>query len=103
MRVLLSGLLVLLITGCNVRSSNTEMADSPRSSEGASQHQETTPDQALAALKKGDFDRAILLADRLIKQSPQPVLYALRGSAYARKKNYEQAIADCSEAIRLDP
>ena len=42
-----------------------------------------------------------LRLSRLIRNLPWP--YGVRGTAYRRKGEYEQAITDTSEAIRLDP
>jgi tetratricopeptide (TPR) repeat protein len=57
-----------------------------------------------------DKDEAILLESAIpyytdiIKANPNSAYgYAMRGIAYTEKKNYDKAIADHSEAIRLDP
>ncbi len=48
-------------------------------------------------------DRVIRTYDQLISISPIPAAYNGRGAAYFEKGDYEHAIADYTEAIKLDP
>jgi tetratricopeptide (TPR) repeat protein len=70
------------------------------------------PNDVLVALKAGNYDQAILLADKLINDPTfkthcppkgQAAIYVLRGEAYAGKKEYEKALADMNETIRVYP
>jgi tetratricopeptide (TPR) repeat protein len=57
-----------------------------------------------AALKSGDFDRAIADYDQMILLNPNSALaYNGRGSVYGGKGDFDEAIADCNQTILLDP
>jgi tetratricopeptide (TPR) repeat protein len=61
-----------------------------------------------AACAKAAGDDAIAACDRLIKSSgrkgnERAIAFVNRCVAYNLKKDYDRALADCSEAIRLDP
>lgn len=61
-------------------------------------------EQAFDAIAKADSDRAIFLANSLLKQEPQSAIaLAIRGTAYSFQDQHEQALRDLTEAIRLDP
>jgi len=54
--------------------------------------------------KANEFEDAVLYYSRSIFVKPDNcVVWANRAMAYLRLKQYEQAEADCTEAIRLDP
>jgi tetratricopeptide (TPR) repeat protein len=59
---------------------------------------------AANAYRRGNFDEAIVLASKAIRYKPNDVNnYIWRGDAYDESSDYKRAIADYSEAIRLDP
>jgi tetratricopeptide (TPR) repeat protein len=64
-------------------------------------------DQAQAAQKRGDFDRAIADYSEVIRLNPgdprTAAAFNNRGNAYVAKKEFDRAIADFSEVIRFDP
>jgi len=75
-------------------------------------------DSALAAYKRGDNDAAVAAFSKIIEQQPkiieqQPknagayelleLAYHYRAFAHSHKGEYDRAIADYSEVIRLDP
>lgn len=51
----------------------------------------------------GDFQQAIELYSRSIELFPTAEAYTFRGWAYSFLGDYDRAIADCQEAIRVDP
>jgi tetratricopeptide (TPR) repeat protein len=60
--------------------------------------------QGRELVQKDQFSQAIGPLDRAIDTDPwSAAAYNLRGYAHLRLKQYEQAAADCSEAIRLQP
>src|SRR5687768_6106790 len=87
-------LLLIACLGCTPNTSNPQ-------SEGPFDPDKTT-EEAVAALKSGDNDRVIVLANRLIDHSPQSRYYLLRASAYSEKRDYPKAIADSTAALHLD-
>ncbi len=61
-----------------------------------------------AALDRGDYDEAIRLFTSAIGSGDLSVAhrataYNKRGNAWGKKKDYDRAIADYNEAIRLNP
>src|SRR5262249_39679818 len=58
--------------------------------------------QGMAALDQQDYDEAIRLLSRSLKDYKAPAAYSARGLAYYHKKEYARAIGDYGEAIRLD-
>ncbi|XP_078438394.1 tetratricopeptide repeat (TPR)-like superfamily protein isoform X2 [Wolffia australiana] len=52
--------------------------------------------------KKKDFSKAIECYSRSIALSPNSVAYANRAMSYIKLKRYEEAEADCTEALNLD-
>ena len=59
---------------------------------------------ARALGKAGRAQEAIVTLDEAIRDhSPNPDLYNVRGNAFAQLKEYDKAIADYTEAIRIDP
>ena len=50
-----------------------------------------------------DYEAAIKLCDESIKLHPTAKVYCGRGNAYGTLRNFQQTIADCTEAIKLDP
>jgi tetratricopeptide (TPR) repeat protein len=87
-RFALSALLCLVIFGCSKPVEDTPLA------------------KGTAAFRKGDFDKAIELLTTAIEQNAHdPQAYLYRGQAYITKGSEfsGQAIADYSEAIRLNP
>jgi Flp pilus assembly protein TadD len=60
--------------------------------------------QAEELLKKNQDAKAIVEATQAIKLKPNYwEAYSVRGMAYARTRAFDKAIADLSEAIRLNP
>lgn len=60
--------------------------------------------RGLAALRKGNYDRAIAEFTTSIRLNPKNAnIYYNRGLAYSKKKDYVSAIADYTEALRLNP
>ena len=56
------------------------------------------------ALAKADYDLAISCFDEAIRLNPQSAsAYEGRSSAYFNKRDFKQAIADATEAVRLAP
>jgi len=51
----------------------------------------------------GEFDRAIELYTRSIEIFPTAEAYTFRGWAYSYLGDYQRAIAECLEAIKVDP
>src|ERR1700722_12709674 len=49
------------------------------------------------------LSEALKLFDKDLKENPSPRAYAVRGSIRDEKGEYDNAIADFSEAIRLEP
>ena len=52
---------------------------------------------------KGDFDGAIAAYAEGIRLNPQAQSYSGRGQTFLRKGELDKAIADCNQAIQLDP
>ena len=60
--------------------------------------------QGRELIQKNQFNQALSHLDRAIDADPwSAAAYNLRGYAHLRLLQFEQAIADCSEAIRLQP
>ena len=53
--------------------------------------------------EEGDFGQAIKCYDLVIELDPRPVVYLYRAEARLKYGDIEGALADCNEAIRLDP
>ena len=51
----------------------------------------------------GEYDRAIELYTRSIETFPTAEAYTFRGWTYSFLGNYDRAIAECMEAIKVDP
>lgn len=51
----------------------------------------------------GEYEEAIELYTHSIEAFPTAEAYTFRGWAYSFQKNYQQAIAECLQAIKLDP
>ena len=51
----------------------------------------------------GDYDQAIALYTRSIEAFPTAEAYTYRGWSYSYLGEYEKAIAECLQAIRVDP
>jgi tetratricopeptide (TPR) repeat protein len=51
----------------------------------------------------GDYDQAIALYTRSIEAFPTAEAYTFRGWSYSYLGEYEKAIAECLEAIKVDP
>ena len=63
---------------------------------------------AKEAMKRKDYDTAIQiytteLADHSLSQNRRSIAHNNRGSAYSHKDLYDQALADFTEALRLNP
>jgi Tfp pilus assembly protein PilF len=59
--------------------------------------------QAYEQQSAGDFERAIDLYTQSIQAFPTAEAYTFRGWTYSFLGDYERAIAECLEAIKLDP
>ncbi len=60
--------------------------------------------RATAYIVRGDFDKAINTANRMIGiDGKDAIAYSMRGHAYACKNNFDQSIADQNKAIELSP
>jgi tetratricopeptide (TPR) repeat protein len=59
--------------------------------------------QAYEAQVVGDYDRAIELYTRSIEAFPTAEAYTFRGWTYSFLGDYDRAIAECLEAIKVDP
>jgi tetratricopeptide (TPR) repeat protein len=59
----------------------------------------------IVTCSKGELgDEAIAVCSRIISRRPGDVIHFIyRGAAYQRKSDYDRAIADFDQAIRLDP
>jgi tetratricopeptide (TPR) repeat protein len=63
-----------------------------------------TLDQWLFYAQKGDYDKAIVELNKIIKIYPDSAdSYYNRGTLYAEEGKFDQAIADCSKAIEINP
>lgn len=51
----------------------------------------------------GEYDEAIALYTQSIEAYPTAEAYTFRGWSYSFLGNHERAIADCLEAIKVDP
>lgn len=51
----------------------------------------------------GDYDQAIALYTRSIEAFPTAEAYTFRGWSYSYLGEYDKAIAECLEAIKVDP
>ena len=51
----------------------------------------------------GDYDQAIALYTRSIEAFPSAEAYTFRGWSYSFLGEYDKAIAECLEAIKVDP
>jgi tetratricopeptide (TPR) repeat protein len=49
------------------------------------------------------FEKALEFFNDALRRSPNAELYTIRGAIWTEKKEYDKAIADFNEAIRLDP
>jgi len=58
--------------------------------------------QAYARQTGGDFDEAIRLYTRSIEAFPTAEAYTFRGWTYSFLGDYDRAIAECLEAIKVD-
>jgi Flp pilus assembly protein TadD len=55
-------------------------------------------------INKGQYKEALTEINQAVQKSPQnPIFYNTRGYANYLSKNFKQAIADYTEALRLDP
>jgi tetratricopeptide (TPR) repeat protein len=59
--------------------------------------------QAYQLQMSGDYAQAIELYTRSIATCPTAEAYTFRGWTYSFLNDYESAIADCHQAIRVDP
>jgi tetratricopeptide (TPR) repeat protein len=59
--------------------------------------------QAYDLQMAGDFQQAIALYTRSIEAFPTAEAYTFRGWAFSYLHDYDRAIAECLEAIRVDP
>lgn len=59
--------------------------------------------QAYEQQVAGDYERAIQLYTRSIEAFPTAEAYTFRGWTYSFLGDYDRAIAECLEAIKLDP
>jgi len=59
--------------------------------------------QAYEKQMAGDFDEAISLYTRSIEAFPTAEAYTFRGWTYSFLGDYDRAIAECLEAIKVDP
>jgi Flp pilus assembly protein TadD len=60
--------------------------------------------QGRELIQKDQFDEALSPLDHAIDTDPwSAAAYNLRGYAHLRLLQFEQAVSDCSEAIRLQP
>jgi tetratricopeptide (TPR) repeat protein len=59
--------------------------------------------QAYALQMQGEYQRAIELYTRSIEAFPTAEAYTFRGWSYSFLGDYQRAIAECLEAIRVDP
>jgi tetratricopeptide (TPR) repeat protein len=64
--------------------------------------QPATADDASMCIS-GTGDEEIAACSRLLALDPKPFAYNNRGNAYNQKGEYDRAIADLDQAIRLDP
>src|SRR5205823_14220966 len=53
--------------------------------------------------QKGEYEEAIELYSHSIDAFPTAEAYTFRGWAHSFQSNYLQAIADCRQAIKIDP
>lgn len=62
---------------------------------------------ALSAHNRNQFPQAIAVYTRILDMKPdeavKSLIYKHRGMAYFARSNYEEAVADFSESLRLDP
>jgi putative PEP-CTERM system TPR-repeat lipoprotein len=57
---------------------------------------------AMAQMRRGDFDKALEVVNRLEKESPRnPIIRNLKGSAYAGKKDFAKARRAFEEALAM--
>jgi len=63
--------------------------------------------KALAAHNKNQFPKAIAIYTQILDMNPddaiRSLIYKHRGMAFFARSNYEEAIADFSESMKLDP
>src|SRR5262249_37765278 len=59
--------------------------------------------QGIEAFANRDYDEAIRLLSRYLKDHKVAAAYSARGLAFYHKKDYERSVADYAKAIRLDP
>lgn len=69
-----------------------------------------TPEYALAYqnraaifAQRGEYNKAVEDYTTLLRFTPDSNTYKLRGDAHFKNKNHDQAIADYTDAIRIDP
>jgi len=59
--------------------------------------------QAFESQKNGDYAQAIELYSRSIQIFPTAEAYTFRGWTHSFSGDYDRAIEDCYQAIRVDP
>ncbi len=59
--------------------------------------------QAYALQMQGEYQRAIELYTRSIEAFPTAEAYTFRGWSYSFLGDYDRAIAECKQAIKVDP
>ncbi|HWR14533.1 MAG TPA: tetratricopeptide repeat protein [Terriglobales bacterium] len=59
--------------------------------------------QGYALQMKGEYERAIELYTRSIEAYPTAEAYTFRGWSYSFLGDYDTAISECKQAIRVDP
>lgn len=59
--------------------------------------------QAYSLQMQGEYQRAIELYTRSIEAFPTAEAFTFRGWSYSSLGDYERAITECHEAIRVDP
>jgi len=59
--------------------------------------------QIESAMREGDFRRAVRLLDAAIRDQPTALFHAMRGGLRGEMNDLSGAIADLTDAVRLDP
>ncbi|NEO55595.1 MAG: tetratricopeptide repeat protein [Okeania sp. SIO3B5] len=95
-------------TARNSGNSNTRKNRTTRNSGNAatsqSQNVEAYYNRATAYLRQGNYEKAIVEANKAIRLNPKSAEpYVFRGAIYVGQREYKKGIADVNQAIRLNP
>ncbi|XP_070697707.1 mitochondrial import receptor subunit TOM34 [Pempheris klunzingeri] len=90
-------------TNAPPQPNGTRHADRPAPSDKDMKRGQTLKDEGNALVKKGEHQKAIEKYSQSLKHNPTEVTtYTNRALCYLALKRYQDAVADCDEALKMD-